>query len=391
MVSDSFAALRQTKPSVRLGTQQLTPSASSDARWPEAILLTASLWLFVLLIFLPVIVDRHSGDLHSIVLDSWTVVVSMVLALGIFGLFRQTIEWRAGRRALILIAAVIFMAVANRAFDVLWTFFVTANVTSSWSDLPLTLERHYDATLKYMLIFGVNTALFQLSFTRRMERRHASQLVDARSAAQQAQLAALRYQLNPHFLFNTLNSISALIVTKRNADAEEMTDKLSSFLRASLACDPGQLIPLGEELSIIEEYLDIEGVRFGERLNVSIDCAPDACEALVPGFLVQPLVENAIKHGVAPSRDPVTITVHARVADGDLCICVENDSPPPGNEVSFGRKGVGLENVRRRLLAVYGKNASLTTEPIEGGYAARICIPEAQASRSRLKDLMKIS
>ena len=367
------------------------PSASTDARWPEAILLTASLWLFVLLIFLPVIIERHSGDLHSIVLDSWTVMISMGFALLIFAIFRQTIEWRQGARALVLVAAVIFMAVANRAFDIFWTFFVTANVTSSWSDLPLTLERNYDAALRYMLTFGVNTALFQLSFTRRMERRHASQLVDARSAAQQAQLAALRYQLNPHFLFNTLNSISALIVTKRNADAEEMTDKLSSFLRASLACDPGQLIPLGEELSIIEEYLDIEGVRFGDRLNVSIDCAPDACEALVPGFLVQPLVENAIKHGVAPSRDPVTITVCATVDDGDLCITVENDSPPPGNEVSFGRKGVGLENVRRRLQAVYGKKASLTTESVDGGYAAKICIPEAQAARSRLKNMVNFS
>src|SRR3546814_20841171 len=94
-----------------------------------------------------------------------------------------------------------------------------------------------------------------------------------------------------------------------------MTDKLSSFLRTSLACDPAELVPLEHELSIIEEYLDIEGVRFGERLNVEIDCDSDAGKALVPGFLGRQLVENAIKHGVAPSRDPVNIA--GRAVDED--------------------------------------------------------------------------
>src|SRR3546814_13704933 len=96
-----------------------------------------------------------------------------------------------------------------------------------------------------------------------------------------------------------------------------MTDKLSSFLRTSLACDPAELVPLEHELSIIEEYLDIEGVRFGERLNVEIDCDSDAGKALVPGFLVQPLFENAINTGVAPSRDPVKITVLALVTESE--------------------------------------------------------------------------
>ena len=189
---------------------------------------------------------------------------------------------------------------------------------------------------------------------------------------------ALRYQLNPHFLFNALNSISALIVTRRNDDAERMTDKLSSFLRNSLSADPTQLVPLEDELSLIEEYLDIEGVRFGERLDVSIECQPDAGAALVPGFLVQPLVENAIKLGVAPSRDPVHIQIDARVEDGDLCIIVENDTAPKTNEIKFGGAGVGLINVERRLQAVYGKRASLSAERIDDRYVARICIPEIQ-------------
>jgi sensor histidine kinase YesM len=222
-----------------------------------------------------------------------------------------------------------------------------------------------------------------VSFARRAALKQELQLSEARSSAQQAQLAALRYQLNPHFLFNALNSISALIVTKRNEDAERMTDKLSSFLRTSLNADPGELVPLEEELALTEEYLDIESVRFGERLDVNVECAPGACEALVPSFLVQPLVENAIKHGVAPSRDPVRIDIQASVQGGELCIRVTNcvSADAESNQVrrqGSQRKGVGLMNVRRRLEAVYGKSATVVAEPVDNSFVATICIQNIQ-------------
>ncbi|MGS1016576.1 sensor histidine kinase [Allosphingosinicella humi] len=352
------------------------PSQRSDARWVEAILLTVALWLFVLLMALPVISRRYAGDLASIALDSSTILVSMLLAMPLFALFRATLEWTQGARISILIAGVILAAAANSLFDIAFTAWVTNTMEVSWT--PRTFERNYDAAFRYILAFSVNLALFQLGFSRRREGRQERQLVDARSAAQQAQLAALRYQLNPHFLFNTLNSISALIVTRRNEDAEHMTDKLSSFLRTSLSCDPAQLVPLEEELALIEEYLAIEAVRFGDRVRVAIDCPPEAGEALVPGFLIQPLVENAIKHGVAPSRDPVTIAVRAVVEGGDLMITVENDSPAPGRTARAGRTGVGLVNVQQRLEAVYGKRASLVAERGKSTYVATIRIPEIQ-------------
>ncbi len=353
-------------------------SASSDARWREAVLLTLALWLFVAVIFLPTIIIRHWGTgVGSMALDFSTYLVSFALAMAMFWVFRKTVDWPQTARILILVASVFTVAVANTLFDLAYTDWVAANVESSWSNLQRTLERGYPSALNYTLVFGVNMAFFQLSFARRRELRQERQLVDARSAAQQAQLAALRYQLNPHFLFNTLNSISALIVTRRNEDAEVMTDKLSSFLRTSLACDPAELVPLEHELSLIEEYLDIEGVRFGDRLNVEIDCNTDAGRALVPGFLVQPLVENAVKHGVAPSRDPVTITVRAAIEDKDLCITVANDHAGSGASAMHGT-GVGLINVERRLEAVYGKAASLTTQRGEDFYTATICIPGIQ-------------
>ena len=359
------------------------PSARSDARWLEAAALTVALWLFVLLMFLPVIVDRHAGEgWTSIALDASTVLFSMLLAMPLFALFRGTLEWSNGVRLAVLLAAVGAVAITQTLFDIVYTGWVAKNLQASWEALPRNIERGYSAALNYLMVFGVNLALFQVAFSRRWALTKERQLIDAETAAQQAQLAALRYQLNPHFLFNTLNSISALIVTRRNEDAEQMTDKLSHFLRASLNTDPGEMVPLEEELALTEEYLDIEGVRFGERLNVSIQCAPDAGAALVPSFLVQPLVENAIKHGVAPSREPVEIAISAEVEGRDLCIKVENDSVPLVHEARSSRIGVGLVNVRRRLEAVYGKKATLTTEASRGGFTATICIPEIQPKRT---------
>ena len=354
--------------------------ARSDARWRDAILLTVSLWLFVLLIFMPAIVSRHAGEgLGSIALDSATVLISMSLAMGLFALFRATLEWPQGVRAALLLSAVAVVALAQTFFDLMFTGWVANNLESAWSDLPRDFERGYSAVSNYLLVFTVNLALFQLSFNRRHQLVQERQLVDARSAAQQAQLTALRYQLNPHFLFNALNSISALIVTRRNEDAEKMTDKLSSFLRSSLVTDPARLVPLEEELDHIADYLDIEGVRFGDRLDVAVECDPEAGQALVPGFLVQPLVENAIKHGVAPSRDPIQVRIGARVEEGDLCITVENDTPPQTTDLQFGGgTGVGLINVERRLHAVYGAAATLTAEKLDDRYIATICIPEIQ-------------
>ena len=380
MLSDSLRSLRQDGPSVRRGLGRYMPSGSNQARWPEAILVTVSLWLFALLMFLPIIMDRHVGEpWSSVLLDGSTIIVSMLFAMPMFAIFRKTLDWPQGARALILVGTVMATAIMNVIFDLLFQGFIADHVEAAWRSLPTDLSRTYPSALHYTLVFGVNMALFQVMFSRRTTVKQELQLSEARSTAQQAQLAALRYQLNPHFLFNALNSISALIVTRRNEDAERMTEKLSSFLRTSLSADPGELVPLEEELSLIEEYLDIESVRFGERLNVSVDCSPDACQALVPSFLVQPLVENAIKHGVAPSRDPTEIAINASVEDGELCIIVRNCIPDGAERAKVrGRPGVGLLNVRRRLEAVYGQRATLAAEAEDEAYIARICIPEIQ-------------
>ena len=380
---DTLPFLRQDRLVETGGIAHFMPSLQSHARWGEALRSTVALWLFVLLVFLPIIIERHAGDSWgSVLLDSSTILVSITLAMIMFVASRATIGLPAWSRLPLRALAVMAAATTNTAFDLMYQGWIGDFVIQAWQTLPTDFSRAYSSTFNYVLVFGVNMILFHVNYTRRTAISQEVRIAEANAAAQQAQLAALRYQLNPHFLFNSLNSISALIVTRRNKDAEEMTDRLSSFLRTSLNADPATLIPLDEELALTEEYLEIESVRFGERLNVEIDCAPSACAALVPSFLVQPLVENAIKHAVSKSREPVTIDIHARVEDGALTITVANCVPIETTGLSDLRglmgAGVGIINVRRRLETVYGQRATLVAEPQDGRFVATIRVPEVK-------------
>lgn len=364
------------KPRVEKPAERAGPTPMNQARWPEAIALTVSLWLFVLMLFLPIIIARYEGsDWSSVALDCSTIPVSILLAMPMFAIFRNTVHWELRHRVITMVATVILIAAINTAYDIVFQTIVSSQSERIFETLGTDFARAYPSLLNYILVFGVNMALFQVSFARRAALKQELRLTQALAKAQEAQLAALRYQLNPHFLFNSLNSISALIVTKRNGEAELMTDKLSSFLRSSLNADPGELIPLDEELSLTEEYLDIERVRFGDRLDVDVNCTPRACEALIPSFLVQPLVENAIKHGVARTTEQTRIAITGEVEDGQLLIRVANDVTNDPAMPSAPSGGVGLANVRKRLAAVYGKAASLTAGREAGHYVATISIP----------------
>ena len=204
-----------------------------------------------------------------------------------------------------------------------------------------------------------------------------------RAEAQAAQLRALRYQLNPHFLFNTLNSLSTLVMRGNTESAERMIMMLSGFLRASLAADPAADVMLDEEVEAQLLYLDIEQVRFPDRLRMQIEIPEELRNALLPGFLLQPLVENAIKYGVAHTARPVTITLRAHVAREKLCLDVEDDGdgiPAPGTG-----PGVGLRNVAERLLARFGAEASCRAGPRpQGGFAVHLCLPLLRQAPARV-------
>jgi sensor histidine kinase YesM len=377
MPRDSLTVLRQDRAPPPGGVAHFMPSLKSHARWFEALRSTLALWLFVLFIFLPVIIRRHAGEPWTgVAIDCSTIFVSIGFAMTMFLASRATIDWPPLIRLPLRALAVLVAAGVNTVFDLMFQGWIANHFVEAWHSLPADFTRAYSSMLNYTLVFGVNMILFHVNYARRASLQQERHLAEAEVAARQAQLAALRYQLNPHFLFNSLNSISALIVTGRNKDAEAMTNRLSAFLRSSLNADPTELIPLDEELALTEEYLDIESVRFGERLSSSVDCADEACDALVPSFLVQPLVENAVKHGVARSRAPVDIRIHAAMEGGALRIQVSNGLAPADADEAGAGPGVGLANVRRRLEAVFGTRATLIAGEADGRFVATIRIPE---------------
>ncbi|MBR0553816.1 sensor histidine kinase [Stakelama marina] len=216
--------------------------------------------------------------------------------------------------------------------------------------------------------------LLVLSFSQQASERER-RIAQLRREADSAQMRALRYQLNPHFMFNTLNSVVALIGRRDIDTAEKMVENLSDFLRASLSLDPQDMIPLSREIELQSLYLSIESVRFADRLRIEFDIPADAGRALVPSLILQPLVENVIRYAVATSRVPILLVISATVAEGRLRLSVRNSSGD-GSVIEPRGTGVGLANVQARLTAAFGAEAGFRTyRTVDGSFTADISIP----------------
>lgn len=206
-------------------------------------------------------------------------------------------------------------------------------------------------------------------------------LADAESAAQAAQVRALRYQVNPHFLFNTLNSLSSLVMTGRTDRAETMLLALSTFFRTSLSLDPSADVSLAEEIDLQRLYLDIEMARFPDRLTVELDVPPDLEQARLPALLLQPIVENAIKYGVSKSRKAVVVRIEARRLDSQRMLLEISNRPKHGGKdelpaATHEGTGLGLANVCQRLEARWGARATCRYGPMTGGgFKVSLTIP----------------
>ena len=224
----------------------------------------------------------------------------------------------------------------------------------------------------FWLYFSFTASYLALSYsiTVQDQERQAAELA---VRAQEAQVRALRYQINPHFLFNTLNAIAAL-TRDAPAKAEEMVLQLSDFFRRSLSLNPMEDLTLSEEVDLQRLYLEIERTRFPDRIRFDVDLEAGSEEARVPVLLLQPLVENAVKHGVARSEGSTCIRIRARVDGPSLEIVVENDARTGGPKTQG--ETVGLNNVAERLSSRFGDEASLSSGEIEeGGYRNRIRMP----------------
>lgn len=263
-------------------------------------------------------------------------------------------------------------------------------VMPDWRDWALApdLTRRLTMLVLYLWTIYLTVALTWASRTADTAKLNEARAANFAASAARAEAAALRLQLNPHFLFNTLNGIASLVVRERREQAEEMIGRLADFLRSSLASDPAGLVPLALELETARAYLTIEEARFGDRLRVEYAVDPALSDAEVPNFILQPLVENAVQHGVAPSRSPVTVRIAAALAGGELILRVTNRgaaggcfgiTPASGRETG----GIGLANTRGRLAAQYGAQAWMITRPLADGFEVEIGLPHDARPRGR--------
>jgi two-component system, LytTR family, sensor kinase len=233
--------------------------------------------------------------------------------------------------------------------------------------------------MTYWAVVGLSHAL---EFHRESQER-ALTAAHLQTKLAEAQLQALQRQLHPHFLFNTLHTISALM-HRDTMTADAMLARLSDLLRLTLDRIGVQHVPLHEELDFIEKYLDIERTRYGDRLQVQFDVQPETLDASVPNLLLQPLVENAVRHGIAPKIGGGRVEIGARAEGGELHLVVrDNGFGPPGNGVASVGTGVGLTNTRSRLEHLYGSHHRLEFDrPAAGGLAVTIVIPLVRERQS---------
>jgi two-component system LytT family sensor kinase len=292
----------------------------------------------------------------------------------------------------VLLCSVIWSALRIGAF--LWM----TDETNVWADFGgwlfgsimifLCWAALYHGIKYYQLWQSEHEALLKFAAENKEEQLKRSR---AETIAQEAQLKMLRYQLNPHFLFNTLNAISALVVGRSTTNANTMIMQLSNFLRYSLENDPIKRVTLEQEVVAIKLYLDIEKTRFSDRLELYFDVDPRAHDLKIPSLLLQPLVENAIKYAIAPAEKGGKISLFAKL-DGDHLIIEVSDTGPGVQDDSHSHTtgaGIGLRNTVDRLSAFYGDNYVFELRsPEAGGMTIYIRLPQEKQTAESNAELV---
>jgi len=292
-------------------------------------------------------------------------VLGFLLSIPLRQAFKATWNWTTTTRVTIAIVLILVVATVWAAMR-LQLLIVIAGEADLWDDFGGFLFPSLFVFLAWVALYHLvkyaqllqreRESLLVLEAGRRQE---AFKLVSAESAAREAQLKLLRYQLNPHFLFNTLNSIASLVSARRSDDAQSMIGELSTFLRFSLESDRNVTLPLRDEIEALDLYLRIEQVRFSDRLVVEQDIDPRALAEQVPSLLLQPLVENAIKHAIGRAEEGGHILITAKLHENNLVVTVEDsgsgiDEEQPKVDKLFDSPGFGLRSTAERLENLYG-------------------------------------
>ena len=319
-------------------------------------------------------------------MPSWFVLAALVpFVIAVARRFPLESLRRPSTIAVHLLASIIYsvanLVIASWLSD--FVFYSGASQFTFMTNLFRLLATYFTMVMvQYWSVVGIYYAFVYNKRYREKERTAAELAVKAsrlEASLSRANLEALRMQLNPHFLFNTLNTVSVLALKGEKHRVARMVSRLSDLLRLSLENDR-QTLSLREELEFLERYLEIEQVRFKDRLTVSIDVDPAAYEAEVPSLMLQPIVENAVKYGFSPTIGPGEISIECRVRSGNVEIFVSDTGPGfPDNKVQSGT-GVGLSNTRARLEQLYGGRylLELVNRP-QGGAQVRLRFPYTPA------------
>lgn len=349
----------------------------------EAAQLATVAWLLVTAISLPAFLFTGQVVGAEWFTVFWGAIGAWLLTIPIYFFVRLAV----GKRLWLIVpaglAVLVAIALLQMALDYGGQFLVHIWAPTRIPDT--SVPSLYMVTVIYFLIDACIVALFLITGTTNKIRIRERELAEAQVRRLETELHMLRLQLNPHFLGNSLNVISSLILTGRTAEANRMAEGLADFLSATMELDATQ-ISLDDELETVEAYLELESARFGDRLTVEIEAEPAHRALIVPSFVLQPLVENAIKHGVEASIGPSSVRIAARTEGDTLLLAVENRGGT--GAVEPARRpghGIGLANTRARLALLFGEEGALETGPIDNGYRATIRLP-ARATGDRLSD-----
>jgi two-component system sensor histidine kinase AlgZ len=248
----------------------------------------------------------------------------------------------------------------------------------AWVDVEQARSDSLSALLRGVGVLGylLAVAAYRLMQALEASDEAARQALRAELARRDAELRALRAQIDPHFLFNSLNSIAGL-TSADPARAREMCQRLADFFRQTTRLGEASRIPLEEEVALSEQYLRVEQVRFGPRLEIALAVDPDTTTVSVPPLLLQPLVENAVRHGIATTLDGGTITIETRRAGDRVVMSVSNPRDAEARRRGTGR---GLDLVRRRLAAAFRDRASLAIDPRPDAFRVQVTIPVEEST-----------
>lgn len=330
-------------------------------------------WLFSYALFAAMLFAGGALRLETMGFLLFLACTGMALSGAVETTVNRTRRWPPFRRFAVVSLVVVLVTALNATIDVstlgrsmapssgvTWRFALISGLQSF--TFLIWIHAFYAATV---WLVGASLDLVE------KERR----LVEAESEAQKATLRALRSQVHPHFLFNALNAAASLVATKRNDEAEELIIRLSDFFRSSLSGERESMISLSEEFDTLDAYLQIERIRFPDRLDVSLECPPELADARIPNFLLQPLVENAIKHAVAASSAPVHVSVRAQRDNNRLKLQVEDEGTGPKPQSAAKGEGVGLRNVSERLNVIFGADAEVRAAHTGKGFRVDLDLP----------------